>query len=243
MILFPAIDIKDGKVVRLKQGKFDEVTVYSVDPVKTAKEWAGLGAQWLHVVDLDGALKGELKNKSIIFDIARNVPIPVQTGGGIRTAQDVEEILTGGVQRIILGTKAIADRKFLKKLLQKWPDQIAVSVDCLNGKVAQRGWTEVSNINAIDLAKELKDLGLRCLIYTDISRDGMLSGPNVEALEELLTVVRIPVIASGGLSSLQDIKRLITLEKQGLIGAITGKAIYEGKFDLREALKICSQNG
>jgi phosphoribosylformimino-5-aminoimidazole carboxamide ribotide isomerase len=237
MIIFPAIDIKNGQVVRLIQGKFDQVTEYSKDPVAIAQHWEKIGAEWLHVVDLDGAQTGVIQNLETILKIVKTVNIPVQMGGGVRQLKNAENLLQGGVKRIVLGTKAIEDRAFFTTLLKKWNDRIAVSLDCNKGMVAQRGWTTTSNIKATDLVKELEQLGLKTLIYTDIARDGMLTGPNLPELKELLTVTTIPVIASGGVSNLDDIKKLKQLEKDGLMGAITGKAIYEGKLDLKEALK------
>ena len=242
MIIFPAIDIKDGKVVRLSQGKFDEVTEYSGDPVAMARLWEKKGAQWLHVVDLDGAKTGEMQNGEIILNIARSVSIPIQIGGGIRKKEDIQKLLDGGVSRTILGTKIIEDRIFLKEIIDQWKDKIAVSLDCSNGMIAQRGWTSTSNIKAIDFVGDLESLGLSCLIYTDIARDGMLTGPNFESLEELAMATNIPIIASGGISDIEDIKKLLAMQDKGIIGAITGRAIYEGKLDLKEALKLCSQN-
>jgi phosphoribosylformimino-5-aminoimidazole carboxamide ribotide isomerase len=243
VIIFPAIDIKEGNVVRLLQGKFDEVTEYSGAPVAMAKLWEEKGAQWLHVVDLDGAKTGEMQNLDTIVKIARSVHIPVQTGGGIRREEDIKNLLDRGIARVILGTKVIEDRTFLKDMIQRWKDKIAVSMDCSNGMVAERGWTETSDLKATDFVKELETLGLSCLIYTDISRDGMLSGPNFEALKELAGITSIPIIASGGISSIEDIRQLLDLQDQGVIGVITGRAIYEGKLDLKEALELCSQKG
>lgn len=242
MIIFPAIDIKDGKVVRLAQGKFDEVTEYSGSPAAAAKTWAKKGAQWLHVVDLDGAQAGDMRNTETILSIARSIGIPIQCGGGIRTKEQIRTLLEGGVRRVILGTKAIEDRAFLKEILAQWHDRIAVSLDCSQGMVAQRGWTETSNIKAVDLARELETLGLACLIYTDISRDGMLRGPNIDGLSEIADAADIPLIASGGVSGIDDIKRLMAIQDKGVIGVIVGRAIYEGKLDLKEALELCSQS-
>jgi len=239
MIIFPAIDIKDGKVVRLFQGQFDKVTEYDDEPVLVAKKWEEQGAQWLHLVDLDGAQSGVIKNLEIVTNIAESVKIPTQMGGGIRSEEDITRLFSAGVQRVILGTKVIENLDFLKKLLSKWQEKIAVSLDCSNGMVAQRGWTKVTNIKAIDFAKELEALGLQCLIYTDIAKDGTLKGPNFEGLNEILDTVNIPVIASGGIASIDDIKKLCKLKSKGLIGAITGKAIYDGTLDLKEALKLC----
>ena len=240
MIIFPAIDIKDGKVVRLRQGLFDKVTVYSQEPLTVAQQWEQEGAKWLHVVDLDGAQTGELKNTSIIFKIARTVKIPIQVGGGIRKKENIKQLLDGGVARVILGTKVIEDRQFFKEALTRWPKKIAVSLDCQKGFVAQRGWAETLPIKATTLAKELEQLGLNCLIYTDIARDGMLKGPNFEGLKEMLNATHIPLIASGGVSSLADIKELMALKKDGLIGAIIGKAIYESMINLKEVIQLCS---
>jgi len=242
MIIFPAIDIQNGKVVRLLQGKFDEVTEYAADPLVMAQQWVGRGAQWLHVIDLDGAKEGTIQNWDSIIQIAKNVPIPVQMGGGVRTIEDIQRLLDAGVQRVVLGTKVIEDREFLKDILSRWPENIAVSLDCSNGMVAQRGWTSVTELRGVDFAKELETLGLKYIIYTDIARDGMLTGPNFESIQEMLDAVNIALIASGGISKLDDVKKLQTLTSQGLIGAITGKAIYEGTLNLEEALKLCSQS-
>ena len=186
MIIFPAIDIKEGKVVRLLQGRFDRITEYSKDPVAMAQHWQEEGAQWLHVVDLDGARDGEIKNLNIILDIARSVAIPVQMGGGVRRKEDIQKLLEGGIQRIILGTKVIEDRNFLKDILRLWKSHIAVSLDCAQGMVAQKGWTATSELKAVEFAQELEALGLTCLIYTDIAKDGMLAGPHWEGILELL---------------------------------------------------------
>lgn len=242
MIIFPAIDIKEGNVVRLSQGKFDEITEYSGDPVAMAKLWEEKGAQWLHVVDLDGAQSGRMQNVETILKIAQSAHIPIQVGGGIRAHEDIKKLIDGKVARVILGTKVIEDRAFLKAVLKRWDDKIAVSLDCANGLVAQRGWTSTSNIKATDFVKDLEAAGVKCLIYTDIARDGMLSGPNLDGLTEIASTTSIPVIASGGISNIDDIRRLINLQEKGIIGAITGRAIYEGKLDLKEALALCSQN-
>ncbi len=240
MIVIPAIDIMDGKVVRLLRGKEQDITVYSDDPVAIAKKWESYGAELLHVVDLDGAIHGTAKNFEIITRIAATVNIPVQLGGGVRNKYDLARYLTSGVSRVILGTKAIENREFLKEVLAEWKGQIIVSIDCKDGLVAHHGWTEVSNVRAIEFAKELKGLGLKCLIYTDIGRDGTLGGPNLEGLTEILESVHLSVIASGGVSSIKDIQKLLALEPKGLWGIITGKAIYEDKLDLRQAIRLCS---
>lgn len=239
MILFPAIDIQQGKVVRLKQGKFDQVTEYSHDPAETAQRWEREGAQWLHVVDLDGAKNGRVTNWDALEKIARSVKIPIEVGGGIRTEDDVKHLLSIGMQRVIFGTRAITDPLALKTMIHQWPEHIAVSIDASNGMVTKLGWTEQTNTDAVSFAKQLEHDGLRCLIYTDIARDGMLTGPNIEALRHVLRAVSVDVIASGGISNIDDIKALLELESEGLYGAITGRALYEGTLDLREALALC----
>jgi len=241
MIIFPAIDIKDGKVVRLFQGKFDEVTEYSGDPLVVAQNWQQKGAQWLHVVDLDGAKTGEMHNRDTIIAIAKKVSVPVQVGGGIRSGEDIQRLIEGGAARVILGTRVISDHNFLVEMLGLWKKKIAVSLDCAEGFVAQRGWTESSKVKAIDFVKGLAGLNLACLIYTDIARDGMLTGPDIVGLRALLTMTEIPVIASGGVASIEDLKKLMALEPEGLLGAIVGKAIYEGRVNLEEAIRACSR--
>ena len=242
MIIFPAIDIKEGKVVRLRQGEFSKVTEYSSDPVAIAQKWVDQGAQWLHVVDLDGAQTGEIKNFGVIVKIAKSVKVAVQVGGGIRRWEEIEKFFDNGIQRVILGTKVIEDRSFLKDILAQWSTKIAVSLDCQDGMVAQRGWTTVTDLKGTDLAKELETLGLQYLIFTDIKRDGMLQGPNFAALEEILqTVKKTAVIASGGVANLGDIERLLPLKVKGLLGVITGKAIYEGTLDLKSAMRLCRE--
>lgn len=240
MIIFPAIDIKEGNVVRLSQGKFDEVTEYSGDPIAMAKIWEGKGAQWLHVVDLDGAQTGEMQNRDVILNLVQAVHIPVQAGGGVRKKEDIQGLLEGGVARVILGTKIVEDRVFLKEIIDRWKDKIAVSLDCAGGMVAQRGWTSISNVKAVDFVKELEALGPSCLIYTDITRDGMLAGPNFDGLAELAGATAIPIIASGGISGIEDIKKLLSVRDKGVIGVITGRAIYEGRLDLKEAIAAAS---
>lgn len=242
MIIFPAIDIKNGKVVRLRQGKFTDVTEYSADPVAVAREWVRAGAKWLHIVDLDGALEGRIKNLDVLQAIAKNVSVPLQMGGGVRTEEEIKAILATGVKRVILGTRAVQDKTFLIKILKEFGDKIAVSMDCKDGKVTQRGWTVVTDIKGTDFAKDLEKVGLKCLIYTDVKRDGMLSGPNFEGLSEILTAVKIPVIASGGISNIDDIKNLLRIKPRPVLGAITGRAIYEGTLNLKAAIDLCSKN-
>lgn len=242
MIIIPAIDLKDGKVVRLHQGKFDQVTEYSRDPLAVAMKWKQAGAQWLHLVDLDGALQGQMANLKTIIDIAEHVNINIEVGGGIRTKQDIVKLVQANIKRIIVGTRAIEDKSFLKEIMDLWSNRIAISLDCSNGMVAQRGWTQTSNLKATDFVKDLEVAGAKCIIYTDIARDGTLKGPNYEGLKEMLATTKMSVIASGGVSSLEDIKKLLELKTPNLIGAITGKAIYEGKLDLAEAIKLTTSS-
>lgn len=241
MIIIPAIDIKAGKVVRLSQGKFHEVTIYSERPTLVAKEWEAAGATLLHVVDLDGAEKGKIENLDIIAGIAKTVNIPIQMGGGIRTKEDIKKVLASGVRRVVLGTKVIEDKEFLKEILSQWGEKILVSLDCSRGIVAKQGWTSVSTLKAEDFAKELASLGLKTLVYTDIARDGTLRGPNIDGIKNILDAVAISVIASGGISELSDIKKLVDLNAAHLAGVIVGKALYEHRFSLQDAIKLCSQ--
>lgn len=243
MILFPAIDLKNGKVVRLLQGRFDDVTQYCANPVTAAQKWESLGAQWLHIVDLDGAQTGQMNNIEWILNIAHSVKIPVQVGGGVRSEELIARLIDGGVARVILGTRVIEDENFLGQVLAKWPDQIAVSLDHSGGYVVTRGWAVMSPWTVIDLAKKLEGLGLKYLISTNIIMDGMLKGPDYAGLQDLLNTVKTSVIASGGISCLDDLKKLMTMKSPKLLGAITGKAIYEGKLDFSEAVKVCSTSG
>ncbi|MFA5060247.1 MAG: 1-(5-phosphoribosyl)-5-[(5-phosphoribosylamino)methylideneamino]imidazole-4-carboxamide isomerase [Candidatus Omnitrophota bacterium] len=240
MIIIPAIDIKDGKVVRLSQGRFQEITIYSSDPVAFAKKWETAGASLIHIVDLDGAEKGEMKNFDAIAKISKAVKVPLEVGGGIRKRDDILRVLGQGISRVVLGTRVVEDRAFLKEILKDWKERIVVSLDCSHGIVTQKGWTSVSNLKATDFAKELQDMGLTQLIYTDIARDGTLRGPNLTSIKEILDSVTIPVIASGGVSNLEDIKSLKKLGSH-LWGAIVGKALYEGNFELKDAISLCSQ--
>ena len=237
MILIPAIDIKDGKVVRLFQGNFDKQTDYDPYPFMAAKRWHEMGAQWLHLVDLDGAKDGVMSNKEHIIYIAEKSGVSVQAGGGIRDLQTVADLISAGVKRVVLGTRAIEDHKFLKNMLALYGEKICVSLDCSNGFVTQHGWVSVTNIKAIDLAIELEAMGLQWMVYTDIARDGALAGPNFEQLQTMLnTVKKINLIASGGIATIEDVRKLAAMK--GVAAAITGKAIYEGKLDFKEALKV-----
>lgn len=234
MIIFPAIDIKDGKCVRLTQGKMDAVTVYSDDPAQMALKWQSLGAEVIHLVDLDGAVAGSAKNFPAIKRIIDAVGIPVQIGGGIRDARSAGAYLElPGVKRVIIGTAAYEDPAFLRELARIYPGRIAVGIDALNGKVAIKGWVTVTDESAVGLARKLEDAGVSCIIYTDISRDGMLTGPNVEATKEMAQSVGIPIVASGGISSVKDIYSYKGVKIEGII---IGKALYSGGIGLKEAI-------
>jgi len=235
MIIYPAIDIKEGKCVRLAQGRFDDETVYSDDPVEVAHRWERLGAQYLHVVDLDGARTGEPRNAGIIGEIAESISIPLQMGGGIRSIDKVEAALSRGIKRVILGTSAIKDPELVKILLERYGDSIVIGIDARDGLVAIEGWEKTSEISAIELAKKMQSIGAKTIIYTDISRDGMLTGPNLTAMEEMVRAVDIDIIASGGVGRIDDIRNL---KNTGVSGVIIGKALYTGNIDLRQALEI-----
>jgi len=235
MIIYPAIDVKDGRCVRLVQGQFNDVTVYSDNPVEMAKKFEQMGAQYLHVVDLDGARLGEPRNTAIVSEIAIKLGIPVQLGGGIRNIEMIEIIISKGIQRIILGTSAVNDPNLVKKAVQTFDNSIAIGIDAKNGMVAIEGWAKTSEFTAIGFARKMQELGAKTIIYTDISRDGMLAGPNLKAMEEMVKSVEIEVIASGGVKSIEDIKNLKDI---GVAGVIVGKALYTGDIDLAEAIRI-----
>lgn len=234
MQLYPAIDLKDGKCVRLRQGEFKEVTVYSDAPEKVARYWQEQGATFLHLVDLDGALAGHSVNEPVIRRIAKAVSIPIQLGGGIRTREDVETMLSLGVKRVIIGTKAAERPEFLKELAEEFGEEaIVAGIDARDGYVAIQGWEQVSQLTALELGIKMKEYGIKHIVYTDISRDGMLKGPNVEATKAMTRVTGLDVIASGGVSSMEDLEQL---SKEGIQGAIIGKALYENRIDLKEAV-------
>ena len=235
MIVYPAIDVKDGKCVRLVQGKFNDVTVYSDDPVEVALKWERMGARYLHVIDLDGARTGIMQNTPVISRMAVTVGIPLQLGGGIRTIEMIEIILCKGVQRVILGTSAVRDPELVKKAVNTFENSIAIGIDARDGMVAIEGWAKTSEFTAVGFAKKMEELGAKTIIYTDISRDGTLSGPNLKAMEEMVKAVNVEVIASGGVSRIEDVKNL---KEIGVSGVIIGKALYTGDIDLGEALEI-----
>ena len=242
MIIYPAIDIRGGRCVRLTEGKFDKETVFADDPSEMARKWANLGAEWLHLVDLDGALAGEGKNLPAIEKILKSITIPVELGGGIRTMPQIEKLLELGVTRLILGSAAVKNPALVKEACKKFPGHIACGIDAKNGDVAIEGWGEGSGINYTELAKRMAAVGVDKIIFTDISRDGMLSGVNAEATGELARACGIEIIASGGVASLGDIRRLKPFEKDGVTGCIIGKAIYTGAVDLKKALALAKEN-
>jgi phosphoribosylformimino-5-aminoimidazole carboxamide ribotide isomerase len=239
MIVIPAIDLKDGKCVRLLQGKKEEVTVYSDDPAAMARHWENLGAELLHVVDLDGAFTGEQKNFDKIRSIREAIDIPIEVGGGIRDMVKIEKLISLGIDRTIIGTSAAKDPAMVKKACEKYPGKVLVGIDVKNGKVAIKGWEEVTEFGAVDLAKIMQSSGTAGIIYTDISRDGMLTGPNIDAMTRMVSEVNIPVIASGGVSKIDDIKNLMQIEN--LWGVITGKALYSGALDLKQAIDVVKE--
>lgn len=234
MIIYPAIDIKGGKCVRLLRGEFDKVTEYSGNLVEMALKWEGQGAEYLHVVDLDGARSGDPRNSAAIGEIARSLKIPVQTGGGIRSIERIEKLLEEGVTRLILGTSAVKDGVFTRKTLRDYGDKIVIGIDAKDGMVAIDGWEKTSDFTAVEFAKKMESIGAKTIVYTDISRDGMLSGPNLKAMEEMVKAVGIDVIASGGVGRIDDIRNL---KNTGVSGVIIGKALYTGDVNLAEAIK------
>jgi phosphoribosylformimino-5-aminoimidazole carboxamide ribotide isomerase len=237
MLIIPAIDIKDKKCVRLVRGDPQFETVYSTEPVFQAKYWEREGARRLHIVDLDGAFEGKTKNLDIIQRIVEEVNITVEVGGGIRDNRIIRALKNRGVHKIVIGTAAVENRKFIKNLCKSEPDSIIIAIDAHDGFVVKKGWKEVTDKRAVDLVKELEEYGVQEVIYTDVSRDGTLEGPNYDSIETMLTVTEIPIIVSGGVSSLDDLRRLAQYERDGLRGVIIGKALYEGIFKLSEALK------
>ena len=240
MLIIPAIDLKDGRCVRLEQGDMATATVFSDDPGKTAAHWAGLGARRLHVVDLNGAFAGKPVNESAIKAIISAVDsdIPVQVGGGIRDLETIERYLDDGASYVIIGTAAVKNPGFLHEACDAFPGHIIVGLDAKDGKVATDGWSKLTGHDVVDLARRFQDYGVEAVIHTDIGRDGMLKGVNVEATVKLAQALTIPVIASGGLTSLDDVKRLCAVESEGIVGAITGRAIYEGRLDFVAAQKL-----
>jgi len=238
MIVIPAIDLKEGRCVRLEQGLMERDTVFNDNPAAQALEWQQQGAELLHIVDLDGAFAGEPKNRTAIEAIVGAISIPTQLGGGIRDLATVEAYLSLGLSRVILGTAAQRNPELVKEACSKFPGRIVVGIDAKDGMVAVQGWAEVTGVTAVELAKKFEGYGVAAIIYTDIARDGMLQGPNLESTRALAEAVSIPVIASGGVSTLKDIENLMAIEQYGVTGVITGKAVYTGAIRLAEAIQL-----
>lgn len=242
MLLIPAIDLKDGKCVRLRQGRMDDNTIYSDDPVAVAGRWVEQGARRLHVVDLDGAVAGKPVNSGIVREIARSFPnVPIQVGGGIRDEDTIQTYLDAGVRYVIIGTKAVNAPHFVSDICLEFPGHIIVGLDVRDGKVAIDGWSKLSRHDAIDLALKFEQEGVEAFIFTDIGRDGMMNGLNMDATVAFARPLRIPVFASGGVTNLDDIRALATVESEGIAGAITGRAIYEGTLDFAAAQALADQ--
>ena len=239
MLIIPAIDLKDGRCVRLKQGDMSTATVFSDDPVAMAKHWAAEGARRLHIVDLNGAIAGRPKNEKVIRDViaALGGQVPIQLGGGIRDLDAIESYLDAGVTYVVIGTAAVKNPGFLSDACYAFPGHVIAGLDAKDGKVAVEGWSKMTGHDVVDLAKKFEEYGIEALIYTDIGRDGMLTGVNIEATVKLARELKIPVIASGGINSLKDIKELAGYESEGVSGAIAGRALYEGTLDFKAALK------
>ncbi len=244
MLLIPAIDLKDGKCVRLRQGRMEQDTVFSDDPVAVAKRWASAGARRLHIVDLNGAFAGEPVNAEVVQAIVQAYPdLPIQLGGGIRSEHTIQAYLDIGIRYVILGTKAVNMPHFVGDMCAEFPGHIIVGLDAKDGKVATEGWSKLSGHDVIDLARRYQEEGVEAIIYTDIGRDGMMTGINVDATLKLANAISIPVIASGGITNLEDIRRLCAVADAGIIGAITGRAIYEGTLDFAAGQKLADELG
>jgi len=243
MLIIPAIDLKDGACVRLRQGVMEDATVFSEDPLAVAQRWVTAGCRRLHLVDLNGAFAGEPVNGEIVRAIAQKWPkLPIQIGGGIRSLDTIEQYLQAGVSYVIIGTLAVKQPEFVSEACRAFPGKIIVGLDARDGLVATDGWAEQSSVQATDLAQRFAKDGVAAIVYTDISKDGMLQGCNVEATAALARDCQIPVIASGGIHRLDDIKKLLAAQQSGIIGAITGRAIYEGTLDLAEAQALCDRS-
>jgi len=242
MIVIPAVDIKGGRCVRLKQGRMSEETVYSDDPVQMAVTWVRKGAERIHLVDLDGAVGGKRVNAEVIRSIVRSVGVPVELGGGIRSLDSVEFYLGAGVQWVILGTVAFKNPTLMEEACRRFPGRVMLAIDARDGRVAVEGWTEDTDRSAIDIAGAFDGLGMAAVIYTDIQRDGMSVGSNLQATGELADALETPVIASGGISGIEDIRKVKTLSGRGVTGVITGRALYEGTLDLEQAIRVSKES-
>ncbi len=242
MILIPAVDIKGGRCVRLREGRADDETVFSEFPQKMAQKWVEQGAERLHIIDLDGAFEKGPRNVSIIKDIVNMTKIPIQLGGGLRDLKTVESYLSLGLAQVILGTVALKEPQLVKEAGRLFPDHIMVSLDARDNRIAVEGWTEISEIDPVDLVKQYQDWGVKAIIFTDIARDGTQQGPSIESTRRLAQATRLPVIAAGGIATLEDILSLAPLESEGLIGIITGRAIYSGSLNLGEAMEWLKKN-
>jgi phosphoribosylformimino-5-aminoimidazole carboxamide ribotide isomerase len=242
LIVIPAVDLKDGRCVRLSQGRMDQESVYSEHPVEMARHWESMGAERLHVVDLNGAVIGRPFHRSLIKEIGQSVQIPIEVGGGIRDVATIEDYLSFGVGWVILGTAAFQNRSLMEEACRRFPKRITLGIDAKGGRVAIQGWNEVVSLEAIDLVKEFEGMGLSAVIFTDIERDGMGTGLNFESTKNLARSTSIPVIASGGVSRIEDIEHLLELEATGVIGVIVGRALYTGQIDLEEAIRVSKRS-
>ena len=240
MLVIPAIDIRGGKVVRLAQGKTEYETVYFDSPLEAARMWAAQGADLIHVVDLDGAIEGISKNLVQVLEIINDVKVKIELGGGIRDLEMVQELIDAGIEKVVISTRAL-EEYFISKASKRFGDRIVVGIDAKDGMVLTKGWLFKTQMKAVDLARKMADIGIKTINYTDISRDGMLKGPNIESLKKILKVEGIDIVASGGVSTIEDVKQLKALEDSGLKGIIIGKALYEKTIDLKEAIRVCLQ--
>ena len=241
MIIIPAVDIKQGKCVRLLQGRMEDATHYSDDPVDVAKQWEACGAQLIHVIDLDGAFAKKVENFETIKNILAKIKVPIQVGGGIRELKTIEMYINVGVSKVIIGSEALYNPELVKTACKNFPDQIVVGIDARNGMVAVEGWSKTSETKAVDLAKEFESCGVAAINFTDIHRDGMQTGPNIEETAALAEAVNTPIVASGGVSTIEDIKNLLKVENKGISGVITGRALYEKTLDLTDAIEITTK--
>lgn len=242
MLIIPAIDLKDGKCVRLRQGRMEDETIFSEDPVAVAAQWVEQGARRLHIVDLNGAFAGEPVNAGVVHEIAEAFPdLPIQIGGGIRDEDTIQTYLSAGVEYVIIGTKAVNQPHFVNDICAEFPGHIIVGLDAKDGKVAIDGWSKLSKHDVIDMAKHFENDGVVSIVYTDIGRDGMMTGVNVESTVKLAQAVNIPIIASGGITNIEDVKALCAVQDEGISGAITGRAIYEGTLDFAAAQKLSDE--